>query len=183
MKIALDFDSTVWPLLPAMGISYDEVTYWGHLPDMLGGIEGMNQAFTEVMPFDYAVHHPPFPSCVETLQELDSQGVEIHIITHREECYHDDVVRYTQHYGIPVHNLDCSPHVDKVGACLDRGINILVDDHPDIAMQAAGQGLDAYMLLFQYNHHAQEHGVTGCQNWSELGVHIQKSLGLHNPEA
>jgi phosphoglycolate phosphatase-like HAD superfamily hydrolase len=178
MKIALDFDSTVWPLLPAMGISYEEVTYWGHLPDMLGGIDSMNQAFTKVMPFEHAVVHPPFPGCVEVLQDLESQGVEIHVITHRETHYRDDVVRYAEHYNIPIHNLDCSPHVDKVATCQERGINILVDDHPDIITQAAKLGLDAYMLLFQYNHHAQQHGVIGCESWSELDIHLRTSLGL-----
>lgn len=178
MKIALDFDSTVWPLLPAMGISYDEVTYWGHLPDMLGGIDEMNRVFTQVMPFEYAVDHPPFPGCIQTLQHLESQGVELHIITHREECYREDVVNYLQHYRIPSHHLDCSPHVDKVETCKQRGISILVDDHPEIAIQAAGQGLQAYMLLFHYNQHARQHGVVGCQDWTELAEHLLQQLGL-----
>jgi len=178
MKLAIDFDSTVWPLLPAMGISYEEVNYWGHLPDMLGGIEQMNQVFTKVMPFKHAVDHPPFPGCVETLSDLRDQGVEIHLITHRETCYLADVEKYIAHFEVPVDQIDCSPEVDKVQTCLERGIGILVDDHPEITIQAADAGLDAYMLLFNYNQHAREHGVVGCHDWYSMSEYLHRSLGL-----
>ena len=178
MKLAIDFDSTVWPLLPAMGISYEEVNYWGHLPDMLGGIKEMNQAFNKVMPFQHAVNHPPFPGCVDTLKDLKAKGVEIHLITHRETNYLSDVEEYVEHFDIPVDCIDCSPLINKVQTCLDRNISILVDDHPDIVIQAADAGLDAYMLLFHYNRHARKHGVTGCADWHSLAACLHSSLGL-----
>lgn len=178
MRVALDFDSTVWPLLPALGITYEQVEYWGHLPDMLGGINQMNQAFDQVMPFQQAIKQPPFPGCQEALKRLERQGVEIHVITHREKKYRQDVISYAQYYDLPLHYLDCDPEKDKVAICQERKIPILVDDHPEIVIRAARQGLLAYMLLFNYNSHAQDHGVTGCQDWQELEGHLEQSLGL-----
>lgn len=178
MKLAIDFDSTVWPLLPAMGISYEEVHYWGHLPDMLGGIDQMHQAFTRVMPFREAVEHPPFPGCVDTLRSLKDQGVEIHLITHRETCYRSDVEDYVNHYSIPVDYLDCSPELDKVKICAQRGVGVLIDDHPEIAIEAAQSGISAYMLLFKYNQHAREYGVMGFEDWSQMSEPLRQSLCL-----
>ena len=145
MRIAVDFDSTLWPMLPAMGFRYEDCPTWEHLPELCGGVPAMLARFEEIMSYEHMRLTPFFPGASDALRSLTARGAQLHLLTLRPEKFKGDVIRMLDDHQIDVVDVRCSLDLDKTEHCLEEGIGVLIDDSPDTIAQAAAAGLDVLL--------------------------------------
>jgi hypothetical protein len=176
MKVLLDFDSTVFPLLDAMRgaggtrISYADMPTYESLPERAGGLQAMLDLFQQVMPFSAMQAYAPFPGCVGWLQRLSEAGAEFLLVTDRPDHLAADVQQYLDHFGIAVTAVHCQSGIDKRTLVREQEIGLVIDDHPTLIGQLAEDGVQTAALQFPYNAQAitNAQSLTG-PDWDALG--------------
>jgi FMN phosphatase YigB (HAD superfamily) len=172
----VDFDSTIFPLLDAIGdhphgagVAYPTMATWAGLADACGGAERLAAILEEVMAFDWMQRFAPFEGAIAVLASLRERGIAICVVSDRPMRRRDDLQAYFKHWTIPVDEIVCEPGIDKVSWCRARGVEVLVDDHPDTLMQAHKAGLTALGLHFPYNEEVfRQCGLPAAASWAEL---------------
>jgi uncharacterized HAD superfamily protein len=177
MQLALDFDSILWPIVPAMGFRYEDCPTWDHLAVLCGGVKPMLAKFDEVMDYRKMRQTPMIAGAREAVCHFKARGVQVHIMTMRPARFARCVARVLQEAEIPYDRLDCLPDIDKVSLCLQRGIQVLVDDHPQTLRAAHEAGLTAMTLNYLYNADpVNELGLTSADSWAELEPLVLREL-------
>jgi uncharacterized HAD superfamily protein len=179
-QVMLDVDSTVFPLIDAIAehigdptLTTDRCTSWDSLPQLLGGVDRMMEVFEEVMTYETMMRHGVYPGVRETVEALHAHNVKIHINTHRPSSVAEDTARYLRDQGIHFDSFHCELGTDKVGFCRERGIEVLVDDHPDTLRSAVEHGLEGLALRYPFNEEVlRRHGLRHATDWRQLGHHV-----------
>jgi hypothetical protein len=181
----IDFDSTVFPILDAIGrrpggerVSYEAMRDYGELPTLIeGGAERMGEMFAEIMPFLAMREHEPIAGVGHALRTLATLGCELHIKTDRPADVAQDVARYLRLHRLPFSSLDCESGLDKLGLCQQEGIAIVVDDHPGFLLRASQAGLDALSLRYRYHDGiAREPGIDLAPSWPALARRVAAAV-------
>lgn len=179
-QVLLDFDSTVFPLLHAIGsenghehVTYETMNTYEQLVDDCGGVKPMLEMFDRVMPFSNMRRYPPFDGVRQFAEELAAANVRVHVVTDRKDHLLGDVARYLNFYGIPYASLTCELGIDKIAWCRDHHVGVLIDDHPQVLQRAASAGMAPVSLRYPYNGAAlDEHELPHAEDWQELPGHV-----------
>jgi hypothetical protein len=198
MKLMLDFDSTVFRLLDAMRlcpggerVKYEDCPTWVYLMHLCGPekdedggefsdeqrLKFMLDLFGEAMKLE-RMHQlgedGVFEGCREALQALHARGVEIHVVTDRPTELMAGTEQFLVDHQIPFDTITRVSGRDKAQWCLDNGVHVMIDDHPDTLQSAIDAGLEALSLTHLYNSHVE--GAVLRDTWAELAPAIDEAL-------
>ncbi|MDX6708676.1 MAG: uncharacterized protein QOI48_4522 [Solirubrobacteraceae bacterium] len=182
MRIAIDIDSTLhhyWNLLSdaakrrfGIDLPYEEQLDWGITrlrPDQL------RLCIDETHCDAVILSGTPYPDAVETVRRWREAGHFIHITSHREPRAHDATERWLQQIDLPFDDLHCS--FDKVGRCVEIGIDLLIDDSPHNLARAIENGITVATIAHPWNRDVcEEEDVICAANWRELSARLDPLL-------
>jgi phosphoglycolate phosphatase-like HAD superfamily hydrolase len=104
------------------------------------------------------MHHPdtitgvtPFPNAARAISGWKRSGAAIHIVSDRAESATGPTATWLAKSGIPFDFLVCGPAIDKVAYAKDHGIDLVVDDKPDMITRTAAAGIRIATLRWPYN--------------------------------
>jgi uncharacterized HAD superfamily protein len=183
VRIAIDIDSTLhhyWDVLSAaaqrrfgIDLPYEEQLDWGITrlkPEQL------ELCIAETHGERAIVDAEPYPDAVETVRRWHAAGHFIQITSHRAASAHDATARWLDRIGLPHDELHCS--FDKVGRCVELGIDLLIDDSPVNLAQALDHRLLVATIAHPWNRDVcEEEDVICALDWRELAAKLDPVLG------
>jgi len=183
MKIGIDIDGVVADYFKKFLEFYNKKTgnnilienwvtynFWDFLPiTKEEGWELMNE-FYLLDDFD---EMPLIEGAKEAILQLSKEN-EVYIITARPLKWEEKTKRFfDKHFpGEKIKLIHCRDDKDKViykrEICNNLGINILIEDYRDIALQCAEIGVRVILLDSLYNKNIQHENVIRAKNWNEI---------------
>lgn len=129
----------------------------------------------------YCKEHPPREYAAETLNRLKAEGHILHEITARKFVTYKGLVgktsrrwftQWCEKNGFDFSSVTfCSEKTgpkDKYDACIRLGVEVMVDDRPEIVMYLAKRGVPVIMMDAPYNKDVQHENVVRVHNWKEV---------------
>jgi hypothetical protein len=182
VRIAIDIDSTLhhyWDVLSdaalrrfGVDLPYEEQFTWGitRLRD-----EQLKLCIEETHSDEVILAGRPYPEAVETINGWHRAGHFIHITSHRHDRAHPATDRWLNEIGLEFDELYCS--FDKVGRCVEIGIDLLIDDSPVNLRRALEDGLRGATIAHPWNQDVcEEEDVVCARNWTELRAKLEPLL-------
>lgn len=177
-RIAIDIDSTLhhyWDVLSdaaqrrfGIDLPYEEQLDWGITrlkPEQL------RLCIEETHSDAAIIAAEPYPHAVETVRKWHEAGHFIQITSHRAGSAHDATERWLQRIGLPYDELHCS--YDKVGRCVEIGVDLLIDDSPVNLAAAIERGLLVATIRHPWNQDlCEEEAVICAADWVELDARL-----------
>lgn len=189
--IVSDFDSTLFPLIPAIAKlpGYEQVAdhpilAWMDLAAACGSMQRMLDAFDLVMCEEIQREHGLYPNAQPALERLRDNGARIIVVTDRPHRAAGEAALATLHeQGVPLDGFACGPF-DRVALAVQMGAALLIDDRPDTLVRAAEAGLACAALEHDYNvdeiRRARAHSAP---DWHALEPLLHAHLELPTPRA
>jgi uncharacterized HAD superfamily protein len=182
MRIAIDIDSTLhhyWNLLSdaaqrrfGIDLPYEEQLDWGITrlrPHQL------RLCIEETHCDAVILAGVPYPDAVETVRRWREAGHFIHITSHRDRRAHAATERWLEQIGLPYDDLHCS--YDKVGRCVEIGIELLIDDSPQNLARAIEHGITVATIAHPWNRDlCEEEDVICAADWRGLAARLEPLL-------
>jgi uncharacterized protein len=182
LRIAIDIDSTLhhyWNLLSdaaqrrfGIDLPYEEQLDWGITrlrPEQL------RLCVEETHCDEVILAGEPYPNAVETIRRWSEAGHFIHVTSHRDSGARDATARWLDQIGLRYDDLHCS--LDKVGRCVELGIDVLIDDSPVNITRALGHGIIVATIAHPWNRDVcEEEDVIFAPDWRELAARLDPLL-------
>jgi len=182
MRIAIDIDSTLhhyWDLLSdaarrrfGIELPYEEQLDWGITrlrPDQL------HLCIQETHCDAAILGGRPYPHAVETVTRWREDGHFIHVTSHRDPQTYAATAAWLERIGLPYDDLHTSN--DKVGRCVELGIDLLVDDSPENIARAIDYGLLVATISHPWNRDVcEEEDVICGEDWLNLAARLDPLL-------
>jgi hypothetical protein len=173
MRLAVDLDSTLYPLIEAINsldgcahITHESTTTWDSLYYQLG--ESANRIFMEAASYATMQHHNPFVDSVDVLHRLRQLGLDFVLISDRIEESAECATQWLLDHGFEFAEI----HVYKMGSKLSLAQELdavgILDDKPDTLLEFHKAGLFASGIRFKYNEHVESEGIRLASDWLEL---------------
>jgi hypothetical protein len=187
MRIAVDIDSTLhhyWDVLSDVSmrrfgveLPYEEQLTWG-LTRLRA--EQLQVCVSESHSDERILAGVPYPGAVETVREWHARGHFVQILSHRENGCRCATASWLRTIGLPFDDLWCVP--DRVGLCLQEGIELLIDDSPLSIVGALERGIVAATILHPWNEEVcEEEDVICARDWPGLARLLEPLLGEPAP--
>ncbi|MEQ8173844.1 MAG: hypothetical protein ABRQ26_02145 [Syntrophomonadaceae bacterium] len=144
------------------------------LEDVLGWPRPVVERFFASSLLDIYTHVKPRPMAVEIMREWSSRH-DLVIITSRQK-YSPGIEQATREWlgrhRVVYHKLIMNTTSDfhyssKVDACLDNGVEIMLEDHHDQALELS-RWLPVLLFTYPYNEHIQAKNVRRVKDWLEV---------------
>ncbi len=186
-RIALDIDSTLhpyWDLLQrvvrerhGLELPYEEQYEWGiSALDRATVVDCIEETHSD----ENIAAGVPYPGAVDTVREWREAGHWIHVTSHRRSVTRAATAGWLDAVGVPYDDLHCS--FDKVGRCVEIGIDVLVDDSPLTIAKAGQAGILPATLIHPWNEQLVEReGVIAARDWSGLRERLDPVLARLGP--
>jgi uncharacterized HAD superfamily protein len=117
----------------------------------------------------------PYPGAVETIRAWHDAGHFIQVTSHRTRAAHDATARWLEQIGLPYDELYCS--YDKVGRCVELGIDVLIDDSPQTLLKAAEAGITPATIMHPWNRDlCEEEDIVCAPDWPTLARRLEPVL-------
>lgn len=153
------------------------------LEDVLGWTRPVVERFFASSLLDIYTHVKPRPMAVETLHEWSSRHYLI-LITSRqkyspgiEQATREWLNRHRVAYHKLIMNTTSNIHYSsKVEACLENGVDIMLEDLHDHALELS-RWLPVLLFSYPYNEHVKASNIRRVEDWLEV-----KKI-VHNLEA
>lgn len=182
MRIAVDIDSTLhdyWGVLSEISerrfgvkLPYEEQFTWGLTrlrPEQLALCVKESHSDVRIRA------GVPYAGAVETVRGWCERGHEIYVASNRHADCHAATVAWLQAIGLPFNELLCSAH--KLERCLERGVELLVDDSPMNILGALDRGIRAATIIHPWNEEVcEEEDVVCARDWNELAARLAPIL-------
>jgi uncharacterized protein len=181
-RIAIDIDSTLhhyWDELRraakkrfGVDLPYDQQRTWtiARLRD-----EQLRAVVADTHSDAAIARARPYPDAVPTINAWHDQGHFIHITSHRAPGCERATRRWLDDIGLHYDELYCS--ADKVGRCVELGIDVLIDDSPVNIARAVDAGIVAATLVHPWNRDVcEEEDVVCGADWRELAANLEPVL-------
>jgi uncharacterized HAD superfamily protein len=182
MRIAIDIDSTLhhyWNVLSdaarrrfGVELPYEEQLDWGITrlrPDQL------HLCIQETHCDAAILAGEPYAGAVETVRGWHDAGHVIHVTSHRDPQAHATTARWLEQIALPYDELYCAH--DKVGHCVQAGIELLIDDSPENLARAIEHGIAVATISHPWNRELCETEDVVCgADWAELGAGLEALL-------
>ncbi|MGG1516857.1 hypothetical protein ABE504_15730 [Paenibacillus oryzisoli] len=123
--------------------------------------------------YGYDIHWNslPFPGAVETLQKLYDEH-QLSFITARPELFREVTVTWLRDHKVPYHNILLTEN--KLQACSELKVDVLIDDGPHYAEQFALVNKPVILYAQPYNGHVQHELVYPAADWSDVKFHLDR---------
>jgi uncharacterized HAD superfamily protein len=117
----------------------------------------------------------PCADHIETIRRWKEEGHFILIASHRHDRAREATTRWLERIGLPYDELYCA--FDKVGHCVEAGVDVLIDDSPETLQKALDAGITAATLLHPWNRELCEtEDVVAAKDWPELAAKLERVL-------
>lgn len=174
MRIAVDIDSTLhdyWDVLSEISVRrfgvelpYEEQLTWG-LTRLRP--EQLELCIKESHSDERILAGVPYAGAVETVRDWREQGHVVHVVSYREPDCKQATAAWLQRIGLPFDDLLCAS--EKVELCVERGMDLLVDDCPMSILGALEHGIVAATIVHPWNEEVcEEEDVICARDWHEL---------------
>jgi hypothetical protein len=174
MRIAVDIDSTLhdyWDVLSEISVRrfgielpYEEQLTWG-LTRLRP--EQLELCVRESHSDERILAGVPYAGAVETVRGWCEQGHAVDVVSYREPGCRQATAAWLQTIGLPFEDLLCSS--EKVELCVERSVDLLVDDCPMSILGALEQGIVAATIVHPWNEEiCEEEDVICARDWHEL---------------
>jgi hypothetical protein len=194
--IAIDIDSTLhdyWKLLSkaalrrfGIDLPYEEQLTWGVTrlrPEQLAACVADTHSEQDVLS---AV---PYPGAAPTICRWHRLGHQIHVISHRDTDAAPATERWLNDVGVPFDVLTCCE--DKIICCVDRRVDLLIDDSPLNLQRALDANMRVATILHPWNRDfCEEEAVICARDWQALAARLHPLLegrrsrsGVHRLDA
>jgi uncharacterized protein len=183
VRIAIDIDSTLhhyWDQFSALALNrfgvelpYERQKTWRikELPP-----EDVGALVAETHGDELIAAAEPYEGAVEAVSRWHAAGHYIHITSHRTTAAHEATSRWLDAIGLEYDDLYCS--MDKIGRCIELGIDLLIDDSPVNLGRAAEAGIATATIRHPWNEAAiAPYGVIAARDWPELERLLEPLLG------
>ena len=182
MRIAIDIDSTLhhyWDRLSdaavrrfGIDLPYEEQLDWG-ITRLRS--DQLRLCIAETHRAEAILDGQPYPDAVETVARWHDEGHFIHVTSHREESAREPTARWLERIGVPYDDLHCSD--DKVGRCVDLGIELLIDDSPLNLARAIEHGILVATIAHPWNRElCEEEDIICAPDWRALATRLDPLL-------
>ncbi|HEX6390899.1 MAG TPA: hypothetical protein VFZ89_15670 [Solirubrobacteraceae bacterium] len=182
MRIAIDIDSTLhhyWDRLSAASqrrfgieLPYEEQLDWG-ITRLRS--DQLHLCIQETHCDEAILAGEPYPDAAATVSRWREEGHFIHITSHRDPQARDATARWLTDIGVAYDDLHCSH--DKVGRCLQLGIELLIDDSPENLSAALDSGLVVATIAHPWNRElCEEEDVICAPDWRGLAAKLDPLL-------
>lgn len=184
--IAVDLDSTVFPLLDVIGsfpehtgFSMEEVGHWDYLVDRFGGIAPLLDLFDRAMSREHSLEVAPYDGAVQVLDGLVRRhNARVVVMTDRPLRRVEDTIAYADAYRLPYAAILCGRLPDKTSACQTLEAQILVDDRPSTIEAAHAAGLSPLTLAHPYTAEVRQRlGLASHLDWHSIASALEDLLG------
>lgn len=160
-------------------VTYENCTTWAKFIELCGSFDQYLSLLDQALKIENTREVGLFDGAKQGVDHLHDAGVEIHIVTHREPQAAPDTIAFLLEQGIRYHAFICDPDISKAQYCIDNGIDVLIDDSPEVLEDATSKGLRCFSLEFHYNRDViAEHGVTSAAHWNDLTPLIAEAVLL-----
>jgi hypothetical protein len=122
----------------------------------------------------------PKPDSIDVIKHLHKNH-SIVLITSRNEKF--PLIRETTHEWLKKHqikfdklvmnNTDDMHHFSKLYACLENRIELMIEDHHDLAVELC-EKIPVLMFDYPYNAHVKEKNIIRVKKWLEVREFIKK---------
>ncbi len=129
----------------------------------------------------YCKTYPPRKDAAEILNRLKEEGHMVHEITARKFVTQKSplgksskrwFLDWCKEHGFSFDSITfCSEKngpLDKYNACVKYGVEVMVDDRPEIVLYLAKHGVSVLMMDAPYNKNVRHPNVTRVHNWLEV---------------
>lgn len=117
----------------------------------------------------------PLPGASQTISLLKRNGLEINLITARGEKYSEITNEWLNKHGVKFDKLIMTK--EKVAACLENSIDLMVEDEP-ANCESIAQHIPVLCMSYKYNESlAGIDNITRVSNWAEIYneiMHLKK---------
>ena len=112
---------------------------------------------------------------MEAVSRWHAAGHHVLVASHRQPRCSEATAEWLRAIGLPYDELYCD--FDKVGHCLQKRIDVLIDDSPENLTAAAAAGIVAATLAHPWNRElCDEEPVICAADWPELERLLQPTL-------
>ncbi|WP_217925047.1 5' nucleotidase, NT5C type [Miltoncostaea oceani] len=183
--IALDLDSTVFPLIDAVAsipgnedFSMSEVSHWDYLIGRFGGIAPMMELLEAAMHPDRSLHVAPYAGCREVLTEIiEAHNARLVVMTDRPLRCVGHTREYLDHHDLPYSAILCGRMSDKITISRLLGARTIIDDRPSTLEAAHAAGMATLTLAHPYNASVRsELGIAPADDWNQLAPALAAAL-------
>jgi hypothetical protein len=174
--VALDLDSTLVPFVDGVrtvtgiaDIRAENLHTYDCIGRLCGSPEVTAAAFAEVWTFENQCRMGLLPGAQDALKAFQCAGIAVHVMTARPVSVAQATRRFLSSVGLNATSFVCDLDVDKVQRCLDLGVEVLVDDHPDTIERGVKAGLRLLSLSWPYNTEViSRYRVPTAPDWTQL---------------
>jgi uncharacterized protein len=183
MRIAVDIDSTLhhhWDVVSDISVRrfgvelpYEEQLTWG-LTRLRA--EQLEVCVRESHSDERILAGVPYPGAVEAVREWHARGHFVQILSHREDGCRRATAAWLGAIGLPFDDLQCTS--ERVGLCVQEGIELLIDDSPMSIVGALERGIVAATIVHPWNEEVcEEEDVICAGDWHELARLLAPVVG------
>jgi len=138
----------------------------------------------------YCKEEPPREGVAETIEELSNDGCEFHSITARKFATNPVLgklsrswfTNWLKKFNIKFSSIQfCSESdekdrtaLEKYMACRKLGVDVMIEDKPDVALYLATHGIKVIMVNAPYNLTTEHENIIHVDNWIEVKEHLKK---------
>lgn len=109
--------------------------------------------------------HIPYPEAKDFLSALKQNNYHITIASHRDPEYMNSTERWLKKHGLAYDDIHLSYNKTSL---FNNGIDVVVDDAPQVLEKAVESGALAIGLLFPWNRAYRDTGFRLCSNLNEI---------------
>jgi hypothetical protein len=176
MDVILDVDATIYPLVDAIrtipggeACSLEICDTYGALPGMITPPHTFRDVLHDAQQYEKMMEIGYIPSAHEACLHLHEAGARLHVVTHREPEYRNDLIRFLNDTKFPYTSVECDYAINKIQAAQIKGAQLIIDDHPQTIQDAHAAGILIRSLRYRYNSEVLSNlGLKLCDTWDEL---------------
>ena len=139
--------------------------------------------------FTYCKKWPPRAGAAEVINRLHGEGHKLYEITARMFVTQKNPLGwYSRHmfrnwvkeYGFQFEDIcfcaeERAPE-DKLSGCRKYGVDLMIDDKPEVALYLADHGIRVLLFDTLYNQGTEHENITRVYNWEDIGKVIVGSI-------
>lgn len=163
-KIGIDIDNVMTQLQPTLEViagyydkpvpSVEDVKDY-NLTSVYNITHEESRAFWEEMEYGLCLFAVPNLELIKAMYErYVDEDTKVYAITNRHNKYYSATSNWLTQHEIPVHDLIMTSGVSKVGVLDLYGIELMIDDKPDLFDEARLAGIDTKMVCVDYPYNA-----------------------------
>ena len=135
----------------------------------------------------YCKDCPPRANCTQIIQQLNADGHNLYEITPRKfvtmnnplgwysrSLFESWLKRYGMNFNEIFYCSESNSPSDKLNGCKRFGINVMIDDRPNVALFLAEAGIKVLLFDAGYNQEVEHENILRITNWIDIYQEISK---------